>query len=126
MSAKDAPDGREPVEQDGFEEELALLLSDDWRPTCEQDDDSSFDVSDFLAELYDVEGVFFLPAAVEVPLDAFLAAQQADALHNLEIVVDKHCRTYLVGIAGSDGDQIVLVSVSLAAVENDDDSFGGA
>jgi len=118
MSAKDASDGQEPVEHDGFEEELAVFLSDDWQPACEEDGDSGFDAAAFLAELYDVEGVYLLPAAVEVPLDAFLAAQQADALRNLEIVVDRHCRTYLVGIAGSDGDQIVLVSVSLAAVED--------
>ena len=94
MSAKDASDGQEPVEHDGFEEELAVFLSDDWQPACEEDGDSGFDAA------------------------AFLAAQQADALRNLEIVVDRHCRTYLVGIAGSDGDQIVLVSVSLAAVED--------
>jgi len=124
MSAKDASDGNEPVERDGFEEELALFLSDDWRPTCEEDDDSSFDVSDFLAELYDVEGVFMLPAAVEVPLAAFHEAQQADALHNLEIVIDRHGGTYLVGIAGPDGDRVVLVSVSFAPVENGDDSIG--
>jgi hypothetical protein len=126
MSAEDAADGKEPVEHDGFDEDLAQFLSDDWRPTCEEDDDSSFEVSDFLAELYDVEGVFMLPAAVEVPLAAFHEAQQADALHNLEIVIDRHGGTYLVGIAGSEGDQIVLVSVSLAPVETGDDSIGDA
>jgi hypothetical protein len=120
MSAKDGSDGKKPVEQDGFDEELALFLSEDWRPACEEESESSFDVSGFLAELYDVEGVLVLPAAVEVPLDAFHLAQQADALHNLEIVVDRHGQTYLVGIAGTEGDQIVLVSVSLA----EDESFG--
>lgn len=113
MSAKDTPDGREPAEQDRFEEERALFLSDDWQSASEEGD-SGFDVSDFVAGLYDVEGVFFLPAAVEVPLSAFVEAQQARALHNLEIGVDNHGHTFLVGLAGSDGDQVVLVSVSLA------------
>ncbi len=116
MSAKDAPDGREPVEQDGFEEELALFLSDDWQPASVEDDDHGFDVSGFLEGLRDMEGVFILPAAVEVPLDAFVAAHRAEALHNLEVVVDNHGRTYLVGTVVSDGNQAYLVSVSIAAV----------
>ena len=114
MSAKDASDGGKPVEHDRFEEELTLFLSEDWQPASEEDGDSGFDVSDFVAGLYDVEGVFFLPAAVEVPLAAFVEAQQARALHNLEIGVDNQGHTFLVGIAGSDGDQVVLVSVSIA------------
>ena len=114
MSAKDASDGQEPVEHDRFDEELAKSLSDDWHPAGEEDDESGFDVSGFVAGLYDVEGVFFLPVAVEVPLAAFVEAQQARALHNFEIGVDNHGQTFLVGVAGSEGDRIVLVSVSLA------------
>jgi hypothetical protein len=44
----------------------------------------------------------------------------------LSIVIDRHGGTYLVGIGGSDGDRVVLVSVSFAPVENSDDAFGGA
>jgi hypothetical protein len=122
MNAKDGSDGKEPVERDGFEEELALFFSDDWHPASEEDDESGFDVSDFVAGLYGVESVFFLPVAVEGPLTAFVEAQQARALHNFEIGVDNHGQTFLVGVAGSEGDRIVLVSVSLA----EDESFGGA
>ena len=121
MSTNDASNGREPVEHDGFEEELALFLSDDWHPASEADDDHGFDVSGFLEGLRNMEGVFILPAAVEVPLDAFVAAHRAEALHNLEVVVDNHGRTYLVGTVVSDGNQAYLVSVSIAA----DESLGG-
>ena len=114
MSAKDGFDGNEPVEHDRFDEELATFLSDEWHPASEERGDNGFDVSDFVAGLYGVESVFFLPAAVEVPLTAFVEAQQARALHNLEIGVDNQGRTFLVGIAGTEGDQVVLVSVSLA------------
>ena len=67
MSAKD--DG-EPVGNGRFEEELAAFLADDWQPRTATGDDGGFDLSDFLAGFYNVEGVLFLPAAVEVPLTA--------------------------------------------------------
>ncbi len=122
MSSRDGSDDKEPVEHDRFEEELARLLSDEWRFAFEENDDGGFDTADFVTGLYSVEGVFFLPAAVQVPLAAFLEAQRADALHQLELVVDKHGQTYLVGIAGSEGDQVMLASVLLKAVDNEDDS----
>lgn len=117
MSGKD--DG-EPVGNDGFEEELAAFLADDWQPRAEWADEGGFDLSDFLAGLYHVDGVLFLPAVVEVPLAAFVAAERARALRQLQIEVDNHGQIYLAGVVVSGGDQVALASVPLASVEDDE------
>lgn len=120
MSGKDASDGGEPVGNDRFEEELAAFLAEDWQPRAVWEDEGGFDLSDFLAGLYNVEGVLFLPAVVEVPLSAFVMAQRARALRHLQIDVDNDGQIFLAGVVVSGGDQVVLASVSFASAEDDD------
>lgn len=120
MSGKDASDGGEPVGNDGFEEELAAFLAEDWQPRAAWEDEGGFDLSDFLAGLYHVDGVLFLPAVVEVPLAAFVAAQRARVLRQLQIDVDDAGQIYLAGVVVSGADQVMLASVSFASAEDDD------
>jgi len=82
-------------------------------------DESFRDFASFLHSLANHGGGLSV-TCMEVPLDAFVSAQEAGALVNMEIAIDDNGHPFLMAIArASESHQAVLVSVSFAALEPD-------
>jgi hypothetical protein len=114
-------DWEDPAARSDLDDELGALLAGE---LSKADGEGIFALSRFLEALRLVEGVIFNTTVVEVPISALVEAQEAGALHNLELGVDAFDRPYLMGLVVSEsGDErIVLASRSFVEVGPGDDA----